>query len=311
MSLNMKTMVLLAVAQVAKGTPGTPVPGTNAILCRGLVPTPIKGKFVERNLIRGAKGNYGALFAGAHRTFEFEVELAGSGTAGAAPKFSPLLLGCGMAETLSVGVSAVYAMTAAIGTYLTLWAYLDGLLFKMTDAIGTVSFGVNAEEIPVMKFTYTGAYEAMTDAIFPTGIVFTGFTKPLTVGKVNTPTFTVDAISLVMKSFSLDIANQVFWKDWVGDSGAKSPDRKPTASTVVELTSVATKAWGEAVRLGTEMPLALEHGTVAGNICEIAAPKLQINAEPSITDDNGTACLNMSFAVMPNAGNDEVVLTFT
>ena len=312
MTIKMKKLVLLAIAQVAKGTPGTPVPGTNAILCRGLVPAPIKGKFIDRNLIKGAKGNYGGIFAGEHRVFEFEVELAGSGAAGTAPKFAPLLLGCNMSETLTVSVSAVYQPIDGEAVYLTLYAYLDGLLFKVTDARGTVSFSVNSEEIPVMKYTFTGAYEAMTDVTFPTGIAFTGFTKPLTVGKVNTPTFTLDAIALVVKSFGLDLSNQVAWKNWIGDSGAQSPDRKPTASSVFELTSVATKNWGETVRLGSEMPLVLVHGTVAGNICRFNAPKLQINAEPSITDDSGTALLTASYAVMPtDTGNDELVLTFT
>ena len=48
MSMNMSNMVLLAMKQTAKGTPAAPVPGTHAILCRGLTPQPIKGKFVER-----------------------------------------------------------------------------------------------------------------------------------------------------------------------------------------------------------------------------------------------------------------------
>lgn len=310
MSLNMKNMVLLAKAQTTKGTPATPTAGANAILCRGLMPQLIKGKFVDRPLIRGAKGNYGALFAGEHRVFEFEVELAGSGAAGTAPKFSPLLLGSDTAETITAGVSAAYQPIAGDGDWLTLYGYLDGLLFMLTDARGTCSLAMNAEDIPVQKFTFFGKYSAVEDQTFPTGISFNGFQKPLTVGDTNTTTFTIDGLAVVLQSFSLDLANQVEWRDLVNDSGARSPDRKPTANAVFELTSVATKNWGEMVRLGTEMPLAIVHGTTAGNIVQIDAPKLQVNAEPSITNANGVAMLNCSFALMPNAGNDEVVLTF-
>lgn len=311
MALKMSNMVLLAMKQTALGTPAAPVPGTNAILCRGLTPQLIKGKFVERNLIRGAKGNYGAIVAGEHRQFEFEVELAGSGAAGTAPKFAPLLLGCDFAETISAGVSAVYQPHGAEGDYITLFAYLDGMLFKLTDAKGTVSFSLNAEEIPVMKFTYFGKYETPTDVAFPTGMVFTGFQKPLTVGDVNTATFTIAGLDLVTQSFSLDIANQVAWRDLINLAGVRSPDRKPTASAVFEMTKVATKNWAEDVRLGTEMALSIIHGTTAGNKVQIAAPKLQFNQEPSISEADRVAMLNASFAVMPNAGNDEVVLTFT
>ena len=309
--MDMKKLVLLAVTQAAKGTPGTPTAGANAILCRGLMPQPIKGNFVQRNLIKGAKGNQGIIFAGEHRVLEFEVELAGSGAAGTAPKFAPLLLSCATSETITAVTSAAYQPVAGDGSYLTLWCYLDGVLFKMTDALGTVAWTLNSEEIPVQKFTFTGTYETMTDTAFPVGISFAGFTKPLTVGKMNTPTFTLDGIDLTVKSFGLDMANQVKWRDWIGNSGARNPDRNPTASGVFELTSVAAKNWGEAVRLGTEMPLVVEHGTVAGNICKLTAPKLQINAEPSISDDSGTVILSCSFAVMPtDAGNDELVWTF-
>lgn len=311
MSMNMSNMVLLAMKQTAKGTPAAPVPGTHAILCRGLTPQPIKGKFVERNLLRGSKGNQGAIFASEHRTMEFEVELAGSGAAGTAPKFAPLLLGCDMSETITAATSAVYQPHGDEGDYLTLFVYMDGILFKMTDAKGSMSISLNAEEIPVMKFNYIGKYHAVEDAAFPTGIVFTGFQKPLTVGDTNTATFTIAGLGLVTKSFSVDLANQVAWSDLINDSGVRSPDRKPSASAVFEMTKVATKNWAEDVRLGTEMPLSVVHGLVAGNVVGITAPKLQFNQEPSLNDDGRKAMLNANFAVMPNAGNDELVLTFT
>lgn len=311
MSLNMSNIVLLAMKQTARGTPAAPVPGTHAILCRGLTPQPIKGKFVERNLLRGSKGNQGAIFASEHRTMEFEVELAGSGAAGTAPKFAPLLLGCDLSETLTPATSAVYQPHGVDGDYLTLFAYMDGILFKMTDAKGSVSISLNAEEIPVMKFNYIGKYAAVEDAVFPPGIAFTGFQKPLTVGDTNTATFTIAGLDLVTKSFSIDLANQLQWRDFINQAGVISPDRKPSASAVFEMTKVATKNWAEDVRLGTEMPLSLVHGLIAGNIVGITAPKLQFNQEPSMADENRTAMLNANFAVMPDLGNDELVLSFT
>ncbi len=307
---SMKQLVLLSVAQSAYGTPGVPTPGANAMLCNAFTPQPIEGKFVERKTIRAAKGNYGALMAGEHAVLEIEVEWAGSGTAGTAPKFAPLNLSCGMSETITAGISAAYQPVAKIATWMTHYCYLDGLMFKITDAIATKAWAINSEEIPVQKFSIIGKYWPMTDETFPTGISFTGFQDPLTVGFTNTPTFTLDAIPLVVKSFSMDLANQNSWRNWIGDSGPKSPDRKPVGTAVFELTSVATKNWGEAVRLGSEMPLVIEHGITAGNICRLAGPKLQINQKPTITDDGGTALLSISFAVKPNAGNDELVETF-
>lgn len=310
MSLNMSNMVLLAMKQTAKGTPAAPTPGSNAILCRGLTPQPIKGKFVERNLLSGSKGNQGALFASGHRVFEFEVELAGSGAAGTAPKFAPLLLGCDMAETITAATSAVYQPHGDEGDYLTLFAYMDGILFKMSDAKGTWSLSMNAEEIPALKFTYIGKYHPVEDAVFPSGISFTGFQQPLTVGDDNTGTFSLDGLDLATKSFTLDLANQVAWRDLINQSGVRSPDRKATASAVFEMTKVATKDWASHVVTGTVMPLEIVHGLVPGNIVGISLPKLQFNQEPSLSDLDKTAMLNANFAVRPDAGNDEVVLTF-
>lgn len=310
MSLNMSNMVLLAKKQTAKGTPATLTAADNAILCRGLTPQPIKGKFVQRNLLRGSKGNQGALFASGHRVFEFEVELAGSGAAGTAPKFAPLLLGCDMAETVTAGTSVIYQPHGDEGDYLTLFAYMDGILFKMSDAKGSWSLSMNAEEIPAFKFTYIGKYHPVEDAVFPPGISFAGFQQPLTVGDANTATFSLAGLDLATKSFNLDLANQVAWRDLINQSGVRSPDRQSTASAVFEMTKVATKDWAANVVEGTVMPLEIVHGLVPGNIVGISLPKLQFNQEPSLSDLDKTAMLNGNFAVMPDAGNDEVVLTF-
>lgn len=311
MSMNMSNMVLLAMKQTAKGTPAAPTPGVNAILCRGLTPQLIKGKFVERNLIKGSKGNQGALFTSEHREFDFEVELASSGAAGTAPKFGVLLKGCDMSETITAATSVVYQPHGALGDYMTLFAYMDGVLFKMSDAKGTVSFGLNSEEIPVMKYKFIGKYHPVEDVVFPSGIVFTGFQQPLTVGDSNTQTFTIAGLELVTKSFNIDLANVLNWRNWINDAGVRSPDRKPTASAVFEMTTVATKNWAGDVLQGTLMPLQIVHGTTPGNIVTIDAPKLQFNQEPSLSDEDKTAMLSANFAVMPNAGNDELVLTFT
>ena len=83
------------------------------------------------------------------------------------------------------------------------------------------------------------------------------------------------------------------------------------ASAVFEMTKVATKNWAGDVLAGTLMPLAIVHGVTPGNIVTIEAPKLQFNQEPSLNDDDKTAMLSANFAVMPDAGNDELVLTFT
>lgn len=309
MSKEMRNALLLAKAQTGLGTPATTAAGANAILCRAMTPSPIDAEFVERTLVRAAKGNYGKLAVGVHRVFEFEVELAGSGAAGTAPKFGPLMLGCGMSETLTASTSAAYNLVAA-GPWLTLDCYLDGLLFKITDAIGSGQLALNAKGIPVIKFTYLGAYSAATDTTLPSGADFSGFTQPLTVGDVNTPTFSFFGYDAKMSQFSFDIGNQLVWRDVVNGAGARSPNRMPRGTAVIEVESVATKNWGEIARLGTTGVVQMVHGTTAGNIVQLDLAKIQIDQKPTFSDEDGIAMINLSFSAQPTAGYDEGTLSF-
>lgn len=306
----MKNMLLLAKAQTAKGTPATPTAGDNAILCSAITPNLIKAEFVQRTLLRSFMGNTPSLTTGIHRGIEFVVELAGSGAAGTAPAVAPLLLGCGMAETITSGVSAAYAPVSTGQTYLTLVCNLDGQQFTLTDAIGTVSAEMNPKGIPVLRFSFLGVYTAATDTAMPSGISFSKFLKPLAVGRVNTPTFTLHGTSPCVSAFSFDLANQMTWRELIGCGGALRTDRNPSASLTIELPSVATKAWGETVRLGTEGALQVVHGITAGNIVQIDAPQTTVSAEPSLTDVEGVAMLGLQLTLSPNTGNDELVLTF-
>jgi hypothetical protein len=304
----MKNLVLLAKQEVTTGVDPNPTPAANSILVRGFAPQMINAEFVERNNIRGYKGNFGKLSVGVHREFEFEVELAGSGAAGTAPKWGPLLMACGFSETISAGISVTYAPISTGDTTVTLYGYLDGLLFKMLASKGTVSFDLNAKAIPVMKFKFLGEYSAATDVAFPSGMVFTGFTKPLTVGKINTPTFTIHGLAGVCDQLSFDVANQLVYRDLINASGPYSPDRAPQGSCRIEVPTVAAANFGEIARLGTEAALQLIHGTVAGNIIQIDMPKTQITGEPSIVNDNEIAMMSLPFSINPNAGNDEVLI---
>lgn len=310
MAKKMRNMLVMASEQTAKGTPATLAAGTNAILVRSAGPTPLKGEFVKRPLVRAAMGNYGSDVTGIHRALELEVELAGSGTPGTRPGQAPLLIGCRMAETITPGVSAAYQPVTTGEKYLTMECDLDGVLFRMTDAIGTVSFELSPGGYPIAKYMFIGAYEAMTDRALPTGAVFTTQLKPLLVNRTNTPVLTLGGNSFCTSAFTLDLANDISWREMVNCSGADMGDRNPTANFTFELGTVAQRNWGEATRNGDEMALALTHGVTAGNIVQFAAPKLAINAEPTISDDRGNAMINISCDVKPNTGNDELVVTF-
>ena len=309
MAKSMKNMVLLAKLQTVAGTDPIPTGGANAIQCRAMTPTPISAEFAERSNIRGYKGNFGQLVASVHREFDFEVELAGSGTAGTAPAWGPLLKACGFSETTVPTTSVAYAPVSSGEPLITLYGFLDGVLFKMLDSRGTVSFDLNPKGIPVMKFKFIGEYSIPTDTVLPVGVDYSKFTQPLTVGKINTPVGLIHGVAVCISAFSFDVANALTYRDLINCGGAYSSDRKPSGSATFELTSVATKNWAELVRLGTLGPLQLVHGTQPGNIVQIDMPAIQFNAAPTLSNDNEIAMMQAGFSIQPVLGNDEIVLT--
>lgn len=309
MAKSMRKMLLLAKEEVTPGVDPVPTAAANAILVRGLTPQIINAEFVPRSLIRAYKGNSPQLAVGVHRVLECEVELASSGAAGTAPKWGPLLKACGFSQTVTALTDVKYDPVSEGEPTLTLYGYLDGLLFKLTNAIGTVAFELNAKAIPVMKFKFMGEYSEPTDTALPAGADYTGFLQPLTVGKVNTPTFTFHGVTCPASAFAFDVAAQQVYRDLIGASGPYSPDRQPSGSATLELQSVATKAWGATVKDGTEGAVQIVHGVGAGKIIQIDMPKVQLTSAPTLQDQDRIAMLGVNFSINPSAGNDEIKIT--
>jgi len=308
MSKLMRNVLLFAKIETAYGTDPAPTGPANAILCRGITPQPITAEYAERTLIRGYMGANGSLPSAIHAECEFEVELAGSGAAGTAPKWAPLLRACGFAETLTASTSAVYAPVSTGQESITLWYFLDGIKHVINGGRGSVSFETNAKNIPVMKFKFVGKYSTPTDTPNPTNADYSGFQTPVVVNNTNTSAFTVHGVSARMQSFSVDLANQVVYRNLVGYEGVHIVDRKPTGSISIELDSVATKDWWTTVKNATAAAVSLTHGTVPGNIVKIDAPKAQ-PSNPQYAESDGIAMLNMGLSFNPNTGNDELVIT--
>lgn len=305
MSKSMKKMLLLAMLQPALGVPAVPTAAANAILCRALAPEPITAEQVQRNLIRPYKGNSGSLTVGEHRKLTCEVELAGSGTAGTAPAWGPLLESCGFSATITAGQDVVYEPVSEGEPFLTLYCYLDGTLYKIVDAKGTVSFELNAKGIPVMKFEFLGEYSRPTEGAMPTGVDYSKFKQPKTVGKKNTPVFTFYGLAAGVSAFSINLANSLAWRELINLAGATSPDRQPTGSVTMELPKADVKNWAEVVRESTIGACQLVHGTTAGNIIQIDMP--QVQCKPfTVQDDASNAMVNMPFDINPDLGDDEI-----
>lgn len=308
MGKKTRNAVLLVKLQPVAGTDAAPVGATNAIMAMNISAQPVSAEFAKRNNIKPYLGNMGSVPVAIHAEITFEVELAGAGTAGTAPKYGTLLRACAFGETITPGTSVVYAPVSNAMEFATLHYNLDGLLCKMTDAKGTVSFELNAKGIPVMKYKLIGLYSTPTDAALPTGVDYSGFKDPVAVNKENTPTASLHGVQGKVQSISVDMANSLVYRNLIGSESIELPDRQPTGSFVMELESVATKDWFTTIKNGTLGALSVVHGKTAGNIVELSAPKVQV-LDPSFSDSDGIVMLSTKLDIQPNTGNDEFVLT--
>ena len=163
MTLRTSQRLLLAKIESSYGSDPTPTGAANAILVRSLEITPFQSDAVERELIRGYMGNYEVLHANQRVEVTFEVEMVGSGAAGTAPAFGPVLKACGNSETVVTSTSVTYAPVSSSFDSVTLYYYTDGVRHKVTGARGSFSISAEVGAIPVISFTMIGIYNAPDD----------------------------------------------------------------------------------------------------------------------------------------------------
>ena len=100
--------VILIEAESSYGTDPTPA-ATDVVLVRDLSITPQSSDVVNRDVVRPYLGASEQLLANTRVECTFSVELAGSGTAGTAPRYGSALKACGFSETVASGTSVTYA----------------------------------------------------------------------------------------------------------------------------------------------------------------------------------------------------------
>jgi hypothetical protein len=310
MSKKTRNSLLVAKIETIYGTDPTPAAATNSILCRNLVVQPLNIETADRDTVRPWYGNSPQVVAARYSVAEFEIELAGSGTAGTAAKWGPILRACGFSETISASTSVTYAPISTAQESLTLWYYLDGLLHKITGARGNVSFEMTAKGIPIMKFRLVGLYNAPSDTTMATGVAYTGFTQPVAFNKQNTPTFSLHSVSAKVESFNLDMGNEVGYINRVNSEEVVITDRNVTGNIQFEVDTLAAKDWYAAILAGTASTLSIIHGTTAGNICTLAGSKVQLQS-PQYQEKDGIAMFSAPLSIQPTSGNDETSLVIT
>ena len=308
--LSRKRLILLK-KEVTYGTDVTPA-GTDALLVRDLSVTPLQSDVVSRDLVRAYLGASEQLLANTRVECQFTVELAGSGTAGTAPRYGAALQACGLSETIVATTSVTYAPVSASFSSVTIYYNLDGVLHKITGARGTFTLNCEVGQIPSIQFTMTGIYVAPTDTAAP-AVTYSNQATPLIFKQGNTSAFQFYAYAGCLQSVSMDIGNTVVYRELVGcTKEVLITQRAVTGTVMIEAVTIATKDYfAAALNDGATGNLTFLHGTTAGNRVTLTSARADLG-DPSYGDTDGIAMLNLPYTSIPSAsGNDELSLAFT
>ena len=305
-----KKRLLLAKIEATYGTDPTPA-ATDAVLVSSLEVQPLQLELIDRELILGYLGNTEMVVGQRLVSVSFDVEIAGSGTAGTAPKWSALIQACGFSETIVATTSVTYAPISSAFKGVTLYFFADGVRHKVTGCRGTWSMALETAEIPKISFEFTGIFNAPTDETQPSP-TFSNQADPVVVNSANTATLQVHGYAACLSAFSLDLANETPFRQLAGcTQQIMITDRKPEGGVTIEAPTIAAKNYFSAASSQTLGQFSWTHGTTAGNICTFTAPTCNLGA-PEYEDSDGIIMLKLPFMPVPTgAGNDEFTLALT
>ena len=309
MALLTRKRVILIEAETSYGSdPG--MVAADAVLVRDLTITPQSSDVVSRDVVRPFLGAFQQLLANTNVEVTFSVELAGSGVVGTAPRYGDALKACGFSETVSSGASVTYAPVSTSFSSVTIHYNTDGVRHKVVGARGSFVINGTVGEIPTIDFTFQGIYIPPTDTALPT-VTYGDQATPLIFKQGNTTGFQLLSHSAALQSISMDIGNELVYRELVGGTQETLlTNRNITGSVSIEAIALSTKDYFAAALAETTGNLTFLHGTTAGNKVTVSSTKADIG-DVAYGEQDGIQMLEIPYTLVPTSQNDEVTITYT
>ena len=307
-----ENVVTCAKVETTYGVDAAPT-GTDALLTSEVKFMPLEMKTVSRKLDKPNSGSDQEVVVDFWAQIEFSVELAGSGTLGTAPAFGKLLRACRCLETIVATTSVAYTPNRSSTTSLTFYWWMDGNRHVMLGARGTFTIEINSQNIPYLKFKFTGLYVPPGANANPTVLGgLAQFQLPNAVNFDNTPVPTLHGYSNVYTAFSFDAGCNVQVFNNPGEREIRITKHEAKGSITMLAPPLGTKDFFAIALANTLGTFKIEHGPTAStkwflqcasNTCQIMNPKYGDN------EGRSTIEANLNF-VPTTAGGDEWQLRF-
>lgn len=312
----LRNTAILAKIEATYAVDPTPTGAANALLVSNVTINPLNAQNVDRDLVRPYLGGSEQLVGTAYIEIGFDVEIAGSGAAGTAPAYAPLLRACGFAETVTAAVRVEYNPVTPVADSVTLWYFSDGAKHVALGCRGNFAVKMGAGERPVFSFTFVGIDGGLT-AASPDALTLSAWKTPLVVTDPNTgdvtfgATYTPATPTLTggtgypSQGLQLDLGNAVAHTPLLGGETVDVSQRSVTGRVSLDLTAAQEVTFLTNVKTNVASSLGLMHGTTAGYKVLLFMPSVQL-VNPVKEDVNGKLLCAYDVRALPSSGNDEL-----
>lgn len=283
---------------------------SDAMQVRNVVFSPAIPMF-NRDQLRGTLSRVPSVSGARSARMTFDVELKGSGTAGTAPDYGPLMKACGCSEGLVALTSVTYKpATNSLSNSMTLALYVDGVIYRMWGARGTFKLSCNVGEPGTLSFDFLGADFEVVDG----ALLSPSYSTVIPPAFLNA-SLSIDSYSAIASKVDLDLANTLTLRQSLGASSGNLSclitGRNPKGSIDPELPLVASyDFFGKWKTPGTLGALSLVASGSAGNICTVSCPKVRY-ADIKPGDRGGIRTLGIDLELCLNSADDELSIALT
>ena len=309
MAIFWRTKIILAKIEVTYGTDPTPV-AADGVLAKDVTLSPMEGSEFDRDVENSFFGSTGTLPVELASKLTFKVELSGSGTKGTPPQFGPLLRACGCGQTIVAATSVTYAKISPVFDSITLYIWIGGTQYVMKGARGDCTIVYEAQKLPYLMFEFKGLFVSPTQ-VTPVVPTLTGWKDGEVVGSLKTPTFTINAVPLVMRKAELKFGNQVEGRFLVGSESIQITDAKDMFSCQVEAENMGVINPFNLALNRTLVPISLVHGTINGFRSTMTIPLAQMQRVAGLEAVQNILEWPLTAVPTINAGNDQWTLRLT
>lgn len=309
--LKWSVKALLAEIEAEYGNDPTPAGNANAIEGYDVVFRRLSTN-IPRDYAKSTLGSRGSTEALVHASLAFSVPFAASGAAGVAPAFGPLLQGCAFGESIVADTSVTYAPVSTGEKSVAFHFFIGGDRCILLGSRGSVSLDFAHGQKPMLRFEFLGLFAAEPTAQSMPALTMTMWPAPKAVSKVNTPTFTLNAVALKLHQLVLNANVERTFRDFTNHNEVVVTGRGGGMTGSLTVLAEALGTWSPfaIARAESQYALALVHGVGAGNVCTIGAPKVQLQ-NPDYVNVDGQKAISAALLLAESSGNDEWTIAFT